>query len=68
MAKGINWRINSNIKLRINNLEKPKIIKVKGNPKEAFDLNFVANVILPNHIGLGQNTSVGFGKINRIKN
>jgi CRISPR/Cas system endoribonuclease Cas6 (RAMP superfamily) len=67
-AKGINWTVENEIKVRINEIIRKKIIKVKGVPRETFTLTFSSNVFLPNHIGLGKNASMGFGVIQEIKN
>ena len=67
-AKGINWTVENEIKVRINEIIRKKIIKVKGVPRETFTLTFSSNVFLPNHIGLGKNASMGYGVIQEIKN
>jgi hypothetical protein len=60
-AKGINWGVDKEIKLRIDKIIKTKIISVKGIKREAFGIDFKSNVFLPNHLGLGKNASLGFG-------
>ena len=69
-AKGIDWNVDKEIKLRISDIVRTNIISVKGIKREAFTLNFSANVFLPNHIGLGRNASMGFGVVwqNKRKN
>ena len=62
-AKGIDWNVEKEIKLRINEIVRTNIISVKGIKREAFTLTFTTNVFLPNHIGLGRNASLGFGTV-----
>lgn len=62
-AKGIGWKVEKEIKLRIQDIVRTNIISVKGVKREAFTLNFTTNVFLPNHIGLGRNASLGYGVV-----
>ncbi len=66
-AKGISWNVDKDIKLRITQIIKTKIISVKGIKREAFGIDFKTNVFLPNHIGLGKNASLGFGVVKQKK-
>lgn len=65
LAKGLGWNIESEIKIRINELGSLKIISVKSAKRAAFDIKFIANVLLPDLIGLGKNTSIGFGVLHK---
>ena len=62
-AKGIGWSVEKEIKLRIYSIIRVNTISIKGVRREAYTLNFSANVSLPNYIGLGKNTSQGYGVI-----
>jgi hypothetical protein len=62
-AKGIDWKVEKAIKLRINDTLRTNIISVKGIKREALTLTFTTNVFLPNHIGFGRNVSMGFGVV-----
>ena len=62
-AKGIGWKVEKEIKLRIGEIVRTNIISVKGIKREAFTMTFTTNVFLPNHIGLGRNASLGFGVV-----
>jgi len=62
-AKGVNWNIDKEIKLRIKNIVRTNILTVKKVKREAFTLNFSSNIFLPNYIGLGKNASMGFGVV-----
>jgi len=63
-AKGIEWTIDSEIKLQIIEITDQRIIRFKGKPVLAFDLLFQCNINLPNFIGLGKSASHGYGMIN----
>ncbi|HAG16169.1 MAG TPA: hypothetical protein DCG69_06540 [Bacteroidales bacterium] len=65
-AKGLEWNIESQIKLRIKNIVRTSFIKVKDVKREAFTINFSTNIFLPNHIGLGKNASIGFGVVKSV--
>ena len=62
-AKGIEWNVDKEIRLRIGEIVRTNVISVKGIKREAFTLTFTTNVFLPNHIGLGRNASLGFGVV-----
>jgi hypothetical protein len=66
-AKGINWTVEKKIKVRINEIIRKNIIKVKGVSREAYTLTFSSNVFLPNHIGIGKNASMGFGVVKEVR-
>jgi len=66
-AKGIEWKIEQEIKLSIISLEEPKWCNLKGQKVLAFDCKFKSNVLLPNYIGLGKSVSLGFGVIKEIR-
>lgn len=65
-AKGINWLLEKEIKLRISEISDKKIINIKKTKRDAFSLVFTSNVFLPNYIGLGKNASLGFGVVKQI--
>jgi len=65
-AKGIDWYIDKEIKLRIQNIVRVSPISYKGIKLEAFTINFSSNISLPNNIGLGKNASLGFGVLRNI--
>lgn len=67
-AKGIDWRIEKPVKVEIQELKGQKMIRYKGVPLIAFDVNFKTNVFLPNFLGLGKSASHGYGVIHKNKN
>ena len=66
LASGIGWKVDKEIKAKIIDFKGQKILPVKGVKKEALSLEFETNVFLPNYIGLGRHTSLGFGGIKEI--
>lgn len=66
-AKGIDWQIEKPIKVEIQDLKGQKMVKYKGTPLMAFDVDFSCNVSLPNYLGLGKSASHGFGVVRQIK-
>ena len=64
MAKGLNWFIQEKINVRIKFVKGKQITK-KDRKLLALDISFISNVVLPDHIGLGKNSSLGYGTINK---
>lgn len=67
-AKGIDWHIEQPIKVQIQELKSERMIRYKGIPLMAFDVNFACNVFLPNYLGLGKSASHGFGVVRQFRN
>ncbi len=67
-AKGINWQIEERIFVKISSIKKKNIKKIKDVKIQTFTLKFMTNVFLPNYIGLGKFSSIGFGIIKQCKN
>lgn len=67
-AKGIGWLLTSTIKVRVQKINSINKITIKNNPMMAFDIIFSCNIKFPNHIGLGKNSSLGYGFIESIDN
>lgn len=66
-AKGIDWDVDKEIKVRINKIEKVKNIKFKNARLLAFDISFSSNALLPNHFGIGKGVSHGYGIVKSFK-
>ncbi len=66
-AKGIDWHVDRKIELAITQIHRQLRPKIKGNAKVAFDLAFQTNVFLPNDIGLGKHSSLGYGTLWQMK-
>ena len=67
-AKGVNWRIEEKIKVRIQRIKKVKQLKYKDTHLMAFNLDFISNVALPEFIGLGKGASHGYGMLSFNEN
>lgn len=66
-AKGIDWHVEQEIKVRIHELKATKKLKYKDAHLMGFDASFSTNVYLPEYIGLGKGASHGFGVVRKIK-
>lgn len=64
-AKGIDYRVDKNIELKIRDIQHEKYIRYKGNKLLALNLTFSSNFFIPEFIGLGKGVSVGFGTISK---
>ena len=62
-AKGIDWNIDKQIKLRIKDVSKVSSITMKEVKLKAFTLKFSCNILIPDDIGLGNNVSLGYGMV-----
>jgi hypothetical protein len=67
-AKGMEWEITEQIKVRIQNIRKNKNLKYKSTHLLAFTIDFSTNVDLPQYIGLGKGVSRGYGVLTHQKN
>jgi hypothetical protein len=66
-AKGLEWKIESQVQVNITKLEDEKWVNLKGQKVLAFDCDFKTNVFLPNYIGLGKSVSLGFGVLKEVR-
>lgn len=66
-AKGIDWQIQEQIKVRITAIKKSKQLKYKNTHLMALGVDFISNVDLPSFIGLGKGASHGYGVILKSK-
>ncbi len=62
-AKGIGWRIEEKIELKITDVPQSQLISYKKQKLETFHVDFKTNVFLPQYIGLGAKTSIGMGTV-----
>lgn len=63
--KGVGYHCEEDIQTAITNVDKKYFVYYKGIKFLAFDLHLITNALLPDHIGLGKSSSVGFGTIAR---
>lgn len=68
-AKGLNWWIKERVEVKIIEILSANPTPIYKNKKAAiaFNIKFESNVILPDFIGLGKRTSVGFGIVTSTK-
>ena len=66
-AKGINWYVEERIKVKIQSIKSIKLLPFKGRKVLTFCVNFKTNVSLPDYVGLGKGSSVGFGVVKQIE-
>lgn len=63
MLKGLNIFLEKELTAKIISMEKPYIIYNKGIALMAFNIIFESNLSIPNNIGIGKNTSIGYGVV-----
>lgn len=64
-GKGVGVHFDNQISCKILQIDDPKLMKYKAVKLMSFDIEFKSNVSIPNYIGLGKGTSIGFGMITR---
>ncbi len=65
LAKGIGWTVTAPIEVKIQHIERERKISYKDTRLSAFDVAFRCNVSLPNFIGLGKSSAMGYGVVRR---
>ena len=67
LAKGIGWQVEREIFIRIDEVISQQWLPYKDKQKLlAFNLRFQSNVSLPDFIGIGKGSSIGFGVVRRV--
>lgn len=66
MAKGLNIHFNGQVECEIQILDHYHLERVKNVDMRSFDAEFICNVNLPNLVGLGRHSSLGYGTIRRL--
>ena len=61
------FRAEKQIDLHITDIKDQRLAHYKGVKLMAFDVEFKANLILPQYIGIGKSASVGFGTMTKIR-
>lgn len=64
--QGIDLFIDEKIEVKIKSIQSERLMNYKEQQMQAFTLVFRTNISLPNFIGLGKGSSVGFGVIKEI--
>lgn len=62
-AKGVGWTIDQPIIVKVTQFDNPKSISLKGRKILGFNIKFSSNVLLPDLIGLGKSSALGFGLV-----
>ena len=63
MLKGLGIHLEEELLVKITELSEPFIVSNKGIKLMAFNVKFTSNLSIPNNLGIGKNTSIGFGVI-----
>lgn len=66
--KGLDIYLKESLKLNITDIKAPDTVIYKNLKLMAFDVEFKANITLPQYIGIGKSASVGCGMLTRIAN
>lgn len=64
--KGIGYHCADELQTAITSVDKREPLYYKGVRFWGFDLRFISNVLLPDDVGLGKSSSVGFGTLRRV--
>mgnify|MGYP002114893504 CR=1 FL=1 len=64
--KGIGYHCDEEIHTAISSIDKRYDLYYKGVRFYGFDLRIITNVVIPDNVGLGKSSSVGFGIVRRI--
>ncbi len=64
--QGIDLFVDERIEVKIKSIQSEKLMNYKDQQMQSFNLTFRTNISLPNFIGLGKGSSVGFGVIKEI--
>jgi hypothetical protein len=67
MAKGLDWHIDREVRVRITHLSPMRRQRYKDQLLSCFDAEFTTNVFLPDWIGLGKGVSIGFGVVKAVR-
>lgn len=67
MAKGLDWWIDREVKVKIDHLHRSRLSDHKDYKAQVFDLDFRTNIHLPDFIGIGKRAGLGFGVVQRVR-
>jgi hypothetical protein len=67
MAKGLDWWVAEPIQVSVTQFWEPHLVRLKGVLFSAFNVEFTSNVFLPDYMGLGKATALGFGIVKAIQ-
>lgn len=64
--KGVGAFLEEQLELHITDIKEQRVITYKRVKLMSFDIEFKANIVLPQYIGLGKNASVGRGMLTKV--
>lgn len=65
-AKGVGWQIEERIQVQIKKIDQVRPMLFKKRKVLTFSQQFSCNVALPNFVGLGKGSSIGYGVLERV--
>lgn len=68
LLKGLGIYLEEKLEINITDIKGQHIVIYKDVGRMAFDIEFKANIILPQYIGIGKSASVGYGMLTVIAN
>ena len=68
MLKGIGIHLEQELLVKITQISEPYVVYNKGVGMTAFNANFCSNLTIPNNIGIGKNSSIGYGIVHQERN
>ncbi|MCX7769400.1 MAG: CRISPR-associated endonuclease Cas6, partial [Flavobacteriales bacterium] len=66
-AEGVGWNVDKPVKVLVRNIRRQGLCQYKKVKWKSFDIAFITNVSLPDGVGLGKASSVGFGIVRRMR-
>lgn len=66
MLKGLDIHLEKELLLKITDIGAPYLIYNKGVKMMAFNADFKCNLSIPNNIGIGKNSSIGYGIVHQL--
>lgn len=66
MAKGIEWFVEEKLIVEITRIKQIRELEFKRKKLMGFNVNFKTNVSLPDYVGIGKGSSVGYGVVKKI--
>lgn len=68
LAKGLGIDIDKEIVCKLLSINDPRLMNIKETKMMAFDVEFKTNLSIPDYVGIGKHSSIGFGTVVRIYN
>lgn len=65
LCKGLGIMLTEELKVSITDISRSRTVRIKDVKLMSFDVEFKTNLTIPNNIGIGKNSSIGYGVISR---